>query len=221
MSAEVKFECSVCGDVFPDVLALRVHLREHASRALTESDRSAESRQRVVPVPPELTRLGASADSGGNVAEPSVRSRRRLITLVVAVVLVLVALAGALVSHSQLKRQLDAWGLLPRTQKMTELYFTSPSSLPADFSPRRATPVAFTVHNLEHETVRYRYKIIERSDSGSRPSVLDSGTFTLPSGGYHEELASVLLEPFSRRVAVEVSLEDQGSSIYFWVHKQT
>ena len=138
--------------------------------------------------------------------------------LIVAVVLI----GGvAVVYHNPVRRQLAAWRLLPQSQRLTELYFTSPSTLPTHYAVGKTQLVAFTIHNLQFRTERYDYRIVETSQAGNVTRVLKSGAFVLSNNAYRRQLDSVSLIPLGYRVQVSVTLTNNNQSIYYWVTRST
>jgi hypothetical protein len=133
--------------------------------------------------------------------------------------LALTLIVGSLVIFSTtITNQLRSWRLLPQPESLTELYFTSPLSLPTHYRAGSAQPVAFTVHNLENQTERYNYAIVASTASGAPPQLLNSGSFVLEQGAYQHIADTVLLGPLGRRVKVSVTLINQNEAIHYWLY---
>lgn len=133
--------------------------------------------------------------------------------------LVVILIIGSLVIFSNtIANQLRSWRLLPQPESLTELYFTSPLSLPTHYHAGSAQLVAFTVHNLETRTERYNYAIVASTASGAPPRLLHSGSFVLEQDAYRHIADTVLLGPLGRRVKVSVTLINQNESIHYWLY---
>lgn len=125
--------------------------------------------------------------------------------------------------------RMDEWRLLPRPERVTQLYFNDYSRLsaPDGHSPDRT--VTFTVRNLEHRTTDYRYTISAAPEDGKGGYLLDNGSFSLRHDHSLTTNKAVTLPPLDRPVALKVSLEYEGiafgddvpsvqtQSIYYWI----
>lgn len=135
----------------------------------------------------------------------------------------------ALMAQSILAKQMDEWRLLPRLERVTELYFTDYRQLPTSVSPDAKQTVAFTVHNLEHRTTDYHYKLSVTSEDEQTERPLGSGKFTLNHNENLKVNRTVTLPVLDKRVAVKVTLEYMGivsgestlstqkQAIHYWV----
>jgi hypothetical protein len=103
-------------------------------------------------------------------------------------------------------KQLDDWQVLPRPQQLSELYFTDIQRLPRAVTSGTLQKMAFTVHNLEHQTTIYRYKLAAVSDNGMSQS-LGNGVITL--GHDHSQAIdrTVTLPSVTGRMALRVEVE--------------
>lgn len=135
----------------------------------------------------------------------------------------------ALMAQSILAKQMDEWRLLPRLERVTELYFTDYRQLPASVSPGAQQTVAFTVHNLEHRKTDYRYKLTAMPEDEQTERQLGAGKFTLNHNDSAKIRKTVTLPLLDKRVAVKVTLEYMGiasgestpsaqkQAIHYWV----
>ncbi len=113
-----------------------------------------------------------------------------------------------------------SWKLLPEPEKLTELYFTNPNSLPTKYTPGQPQTVGFTVHNLEYATTDYKYKIIETSQDGSQSQTLASGSFGLLQNGYKKEAVNISTVDLGSHVKLEVDLENVNESIDYLLQRE-
>jgi hypothetical protein len=117
---------------------------------------------------------------------------------------------AAFVSKDAIAKQLNDWYLLPRTENLTELYFTNYRTLPASLKADTAHGLAFTIHNLEHRTTTYQYKLVATSEDNSVTKTLGDGTVTLAPGDSRVEEKTVTVPAIDERVNISVHLEYQG-----------
>lgn len=129
-----------------------------------------------------------------------------------AVGIIIIIGLGA-IFHSPINHQLSGWKLLPEPEKLTELYFTQPNSLPKTYVPGQAQTVGFTVHNLEYQTTTYHYDIIESSLDNNQTQTLTTGSFTLNQNGYKQTSVNISTADLGQRAKVEVELVNQNESI--------
>jgi hypothetical protein len=139
---------------------------------------------------------------------------------VIAAVVLAVLLATA--NFGSVKNQLNAWKLLPQPERYTELYFTDHQQLPTTYRPGQAQDVKFTVHNLEHQSVSYRYAIVASGGEGSAPppDTLASGTFVLRHGEHKSISQPAASGDLGKRVKISVELKNQNHTIHYWLTKQ-
>jgi uncharacterized membrane protein len=126
--------------------------------------------------------------------------------------IIVIALLGAGL-HAPIDRQLRAWKLLPEPERLTELYFSHPNDLPANYVPGQSQTVAFTVHNLEYRPTAYRYQIVEQSQDSSASQTLAQGSFSLAQGQYQSPSVNISTPDLGPNVKVEVELMNVNESI--------
>jgi hypothetical protein len=135
------------------------------------------------------------------------------ITSTIVVVIALIIAAPAI------KRQLNDWKLLPEPERLTELYFTHPNTLPSTYSTSQAQQVAFTVHNLEYKHETYTYQIVEAPQPGSAGPMLASGSFSLAQNGYKNVTQLLTIQQLANRVNLSINLTNVNESVDYWVTK--
>jgi uncharacterized membrane protein len=140
-------------------------------------------------------------------------------TYVVLAVIVALTVGIVLLAPS-IKRQLNDWKLLPQPERLTELYFTHPNSLPSNYTASQAQAVDFTVHNLEYRTETYSYTIVEATEPGQTGVTLARGNFTLKQGDYKKVTERIILQPLASRVNVDVNLTNVNESVDYWLTRQ-
>jgi uncharacterized membrane protein len=126
--------------------------------------------------------------------------------------------------------QLYDWKLIPRPERLTELYFTDHTNLPKTYEPDETQVVKFTVRNLEYRTTDYSYVVgVMNDDESAKLLNRASGKIRLD----HEQLqnievpititakgsrAKVIVTIYYQGIKFgEDDLSDQEQSIHYWV----
>jgi hypothetical protein len=128
-------------------------------------------------------------------------------------------IALGVIFHSPIDRQLHSWKLLPEPERLTELYFTHPNTLPSSYTTGQAQTVSFTVHNLEYQTIDYRYVIIETNQDGSQSQTLANSSFMLPQNGYKKAAVNISTTDMGPHAKVEVELVNVNESIDYLLER--
>ena len=128
-----------------------------------------------------------------------------------------------------LAKQMDKWKLLPRPERMTELYFTDYQQLHPSIGVGTPQTVMFTVHNLEHQATTYHYVLSATSKDDAVERPLGDGKFTLAHDQSLAVSKQVVLPPIDKQLSIEVSLQYSGlnagdtaptlqkQSIHYWI----
>lgn len=119
----------------------------------------------------------------------------------------------ATANQDTIAKQLDSWQLLPRPEGVSELYFADDKKLPMAVRTESSHDVTFIIHNIEHKTTRYQYKLVAIEQGSATDEVLGVGGVELK----HDELKTiseaVKIPPVdAARMAIQVELEYQGTS---------
>lgn len=115
-------------------------------------------------------------------------------------------------------KQLDQWSLLPRSQAVTELYFTQPKLLPLVYTPNQPMKLDFTVKNNSEHTVTYTYAITQNQEGGE-PVELQKTTITLGENSAKQVAATIKPLDTGDRSRLAVQLEGRTERINIWVTK--
>lgn len=128
--------------------------------------------------------------------------------------------------------QMYDWKLIPRPERLTELYFTDHRNLPATYAPGQQQTVKFTVHNLEHRRTTYKYAVVQQTQDSQTETQLAAGTFALSHDQTQAVTTAITPTNHGGRSRITVNLtyngiafgEDdpskQTQSIHYWVTKQ-
>jgi hypothetical protein len=134
----------------------------------------------------------------------------------------------AVMCQPAIARQMDEWRLLPRPERVTELYFTDYRNIPGTDSFDLTQTVTFTVHNIEHRTTTYHYELTSQAEADNKEHLMAKGSFTLAHG--HSLATTKNITPIASdaRSTVKVNLEyeeialgaskptPQKQSIHYW-----
>src|SRR5690348_14819310 len=73
--------------------------------------------------------------------------------------------------------------LVPKPEKMTELYFSDPANLPGSATSNQVISFAFVIHNLETADYRYVYEVSVNVNGATH--VVDSGQVFVKDNQYY------------------------------------
>jgi glycogen synthase len=128
--------------------------------------------------------------------------------------LFIASLAGiigiALANHAAIIKQLEDWQVLPKQQRLSELYFANEQHLPATARRGAEQRVTFTIHNIEYQTVTYHYALIAASGTDNTSQQLHDGTLTLKHDQFKTVSDVIKVPSISKRTAIKVELEYSG-----------
>jgi len=114
--------------------------------------------------------------------------------------------------------ELVALDLLPKPEKVTELYFGDSAHLPASATGSQVISFTFVIHNLETTDYSYAYDVVVIAN-GKR-HVVDGGNVFVKNNQSFVKKEEILPENSPVRQDVVVELVNLRQSIDFWVtHK--
>lgn len=119
----------------------------------------------------------------------------------------------AIANQDVIAKQLYNWQLLPHLEGVSELYFADDKKLPTATRVESSHDVVFVIHNMEHETTTYQYKLVAIEQGSTTDEVLGMGVTQLK----HDEsktISEVVKIPHitAPRMVIQVELEYQGTS---------
>ncbi len=133
------------------------------------------------------------------------------VVLVIALITVLVNLNKAFVYN-----ELAALDLIPKPEKLTELYFNDNANLPvAVTSNHQAISFTFVIHNLETTDYQYTYDVFVDANGGKQ--IVDSGKVLVKDNQYYVKKEQFKLTNLTGRQEVVVELTNKKQSIDFWI----
>jgi len=157
----------------------------------------------------------APVDGGDAVASLAGRRRPWLVASGAIVIVLLLAQGPA-------GGALRALGLLPRADAYTELYTSSSPAPPDTVVAGTRFTFRFTIHNVEHRPVTYRWQT--EAVQGGSATALDQGSVAVADGRRVEILAEGVMPENAATVGttpapvlVRVDLIDQHQFVQFFV----
>ena len=144
--------------------------------------------------------------------------------------LVACLVATIFANQTAIARQLNAWQLLPRSQRLSELYFANDTLLPSTVKMNATQKVAFVIGNGEDRTTSYHYKIVAIADGESSEHLLNEGVVSLPNKQFQTISSVITIPPISSRIEMKIELEYAGiafgdstlsserQSIHYWTN---
>jgi len=133
------------------------------------------------------------------------------------VTLVVGALIFFNLNRAAIRNELVTLDLIPKPEKLTELYFENNANLPHSTASNQAINFAFVIHNLETTDYQYVYKVFAQANG--KKHIVDSGNVLVKNGQYYvkNEKFKLMNSPGSQEVVVELTNKQQ--SIDFWIGK--
>ena len=138
-------------------------------------------------------------------------------SLLVGAVLVVEMLFFLNVNRASIYDKLVTFDLIPKPEKMTELYFNNNADLPDSATSNQEIHFAFVIHNLETTDYQYVYEVSVIAN-GMR-HIVDRGNVLAKDNQYYvrNEEINLMNAPGRREVVVE--LINMHQSIDFWVEE--
>lgn len=133
-------------------------------------------------------------------------------------VTVVVVIVG-LIFQQNIVGQLDAWSLLPRTQAVTELYFTQPKALPLVYTPNQLMTLGFTLRNNSERQIPYTYIVTQNEENDGQPTELERKTVTIPANESRKLTVKVKLLDTGERSRLTIKLDGRTEHINIWMTK--
>lgn len=128
-------------------------------------------------------------------------------------ILTVVIVAGAYTYRSAAYKQLDAFKLIPRPERFTELYFENHTNLPKTKVKNETIFFSFTVHNLEGKDMQYPYVVYFKNNYGTT-TVEKSGAF-VKDNEYKTITESYTFKSNSPQETLYVELTDKHQELHF------
>jgi hypothetical protein len=133
--------------------------------------------------------------------------------------IVIVLIVGIAIFYSLNKEAVDndlaALDLIPKPEKLTELYFNNNANLPSSVTGNQAISFAFVIHNLETADYQYTYDVSVTANGIKR--IIDSSSVLVKNNQYYVKNENFTLMKSSGRQKVMVELTNKQQWIDFWI----
>lgn len=141
----------------------------------------------------------------------------KLTSLLIGVILVVGMLIFFNLNRAPIYNELVNLDLIPKPEKLTELYFNNNANLPGSATSNQVISFAFVIYNLETTDYQYAY-VVSVNANGTR-HIVDSGNVLVKNNQYYvkNEQFNLMNSPGSQEVVVELTNKQQ--SIDFWTGK--
>lgn len=137
------------------------------------------------------------------------------ISLVVAGIIFLVVI----ILYSPAQSHKNDWNLFRMDEPITELAFARHTALPKKYIPEKQTTLQFTIHNLEHQDVTYKYEILQYDAAGKVLRTLASGNAAVKNNHRHTETVSITYGDGGSRSRIQLRLLGQHQTLHYWVER--
>lgn len=141
-------------------------------------------------------------------------TKKQLFKLV-SLILIGVTLLGGMLTFFTLNRasinnELVALDLIPKPEKLTELYFNDNAHLPSSVKRNQVISFAFVIHNLEATDYQYTYEVSVNADGVRK--IVDSENVLVKDNQYYtkKEQFHSLNSPGVQEVVVELTNKRQS-----------
>ena len=139
----------------------------------------------------------------------------KLASLLLGLVLVVVMLILFNLNRANIYNELISLDLIPKPEKLTELYFNNSANLPGSATSNQAISFTFVIHNLETTDYQYVYDVSVNA-KGTR-HIVDSGDVLVKNNQYYVKNEKLKLMNSPGRQEVVIELINMPESIDFWI----
>ena len=146
---------------------------------------------------------------------------KQLFKLISLLMIGVILVAGMIIlfnlNRTSIYNELITLDLIPKPEKLTELYFNDNANLPSSETSKQVISFAFVIHNLETTDYLYVYEV-SVNVNGTR-HIVDSASVLVKNNQYYvkNEKFNLMSSPGRQEVVVELTNNQQ--SIDFWIGK--
>lgn len=112
--------------------------------------------------------------------------------------------------HQAIYNQLNDWKLIPRPERLTELYFPDHKQLPATYAPGQQQTIRYSIHNIEYRTTTYTAVVTQTDMSNQTQQTLSRQAIVLTHDATTERSTPVTLSDLGKRSQITVTLTYTG-----------
>jgi hypothetical protein len=118
-------------------------------------------------------------------------------------------------NRASIYNELITLDLIPKPEKLTELYFNDNANLPNSVTSNQTVSFAFVIHNLEATNFQYTYDVSVNAN-GTR-HIVDSGNVLVKNNQYYVKNEKINLIHSTGSQEVVIELTNKQQSIDFWI----
>lgn len=118
-------------------------------------------------------------------------------------------------NKASIYNELITLDLVPKPEKLTELYFNDNTNLPSSAISNQEISFAFVIHNLETTDYLYVYEV-SLNVNGTR-HIVDRGEQLVKNNQYYVKNEKFNIKTSTNRQEVIVKLINKQQSIDFWI----
>lgn len=141
----------------------------------------------------------------------------RQVPLLLGIAIVVGVLIFCNFNRALLDNELMALDLIPKPEKLTELYFVDGANLPASATKNQVIGFAFVIHNLETTDYQYDYNVVVEGNGKRR--TIDRGRIFVKDNQYYVKNVKFQFMESHGSQEVIIELTNKKQSIDFWVGK--
>lgn len=154
------------------------------------------------------------------------------IRYIVTVLTILFIIIIININQPVIYKQLDDWMLIPRPERITELYINKHTELPTTYRPGQQQNISFTIHNIEFATIEYNYVIIQLSEDKTVSNTLEQGKISLNQDQSEAIDKTITMLDMGNRSQVQIRIDfdsipfgesnkiAQSQVIHYWTNKE-
>jgi hypothetical protein len=139
----------------------------------------------------------------------------KLAPLLVGVIVVVGMLIFYNFNKAPVYNELYALDLIPKPEKLTELYFNNSANLPSTVTSKQVVSFAFVIHNLE--TTDFQYTYVVSVDANGVAHVVDSGKVLVKNNQYFVKSEKLSIKKSTGDQKVVIELTNKQQLIDFWI----
>jgi hypothetical protein len=137
------------------------------------------------------------------------------VLFLIGVIVVIGMLIFFNLDRASIDNELITLDLIPKPEKLTELYFNDNANLPSSARANQTIHFAFVIHNLE--TIDYQYIYDVSVNTNGTRHMLDTGKVLVKNNLYYVKNEQFDLMNSLGRQEVVVELTNKRQSIDFWI----
>jgi hypothetical protein len=137
--------------------------------------------------------------------------------LLIGVAIVVGTLVFFNMNKALVYNELMALDLIPKPEKLTELYFTNGANLPTSPTNNQVISFTFVIHNLETTDYQYDYDVIV--EANGKKSTIDRGQLFIKNNQYYARSEKFKFKKINGSQEVIVELTNKRQSVDFWLGK--